>query len=170
MIEFNLKRIKGNKSVTHGRLEIPQANFKCHTLELVDGTDLMYKQNCSLSIGNYQLMRGFHQDSAMYPVLRFKPLGFSRKPCIVLDSGHYRELMNGCIALGTKILDDFSIDQPFDFRNKVKEVFRLICAENDIMVLRIYKSNKFEFEDTSFESTLQGIEGMNYYEEEDDEQ
>lgn len=169
MITFNLKRIRGNNSVIHGKLTIPQANFSCHTLELKDGSELQYKNNCCINVGNYQLKRGFDQMSANYPVFRYIPDGLYQRPRFMLTNGDYRKMSIGDIALGTKIIDNFSIDQPFDFVEKVKDAFEIITTSGEIMVLQVYKSRNYIFDDISFEQTLAGIEGMNFYEEEEDE-
>lgn len=170
MIEFNLKRIKGNRSVTYGRLSVPAINFNCYTLELQDCEQMGFKHNCCLPLGTYQLKSGFANMSPMFPIFRYHVKGFSKNPVIMLTGGNYRELQMGDIALGTSLVDQWTLSQPFDFVEKVKEAFRMVCAERDIMALTIWKSKNYAFEDTSFEATLAGIEGMNYFDEEDDDE
>lgn len=170
MIEFNLKRIKGNRSVTYGRLSIPAIKFNCYTLELQDSEEMSLKLNCNLPTGTYQLVSGFANMSPMFPIFRYHVNGFAKKPVLALSGGCYRELQSGDIALGSSMLDQWSISQPFDFVNQVKDAFRLLCAERDIMALTIWKSRNYVFEDTSYEATLQGIEGMKYFDEDDDDE
>ena len=80
MVQVNLKRKYENNSCTHGILTIPAYNFKCLTLELCDGDNKVYKQDCRISEGMYPLVQGYAQGWPMFPVLKKKPKGFARKP------------------------------------------------------------------------------------------
>ena len=48
MVQMNLKRQYENNSCTHGILTIPAFGFRCFTLELRDGDEQTYKQDCRI--------------------------------------------------------------------------------------------------------------------------
>ncbi|MBO6029917.1 MAG: hypothetical protein J6T44_05300 [Prevotella sp.] len=164
MIEFNLKRIKGNRSVTHGRLSIPRFNFACHTLELADGNDLMFKQNCCINTGTYQLVAGFDQKEPLYPVFRYKPVGFAKKPSFNLEVNDYLHLVTGDIALGVAVDSEWAVRQTIEFADKFRELCREIALQREIMVLTVYKSRHYEFEDRCYEDEIHVIDEMNFFE------
>ena len=92
MIQMNLKRKYENNSCTHGILTIPAYHFRCVTLELCDGDDLIYKHDCRIPEGSYTLVRGFAQQWPSFPVFKKKPKGFAQKPEFHLSANTYMEL------------------------------------------------------------------------------
>ncbi|MBR5749761.1 MAG: hypothetical protein IKY01_13445 [Prevotella sp.] len=170
MIEMNLKRISANRSVTHGRLSIPRFGFQCLTLELADGTGLQYKQNCCIPEGNYQMTGGFDQKSALYPVFRYKPVGFAKKPSLNLEVGDYLHLVTGDIALGVSKSSEFAIRQSEEMAETFREICREMFMAREIVVLTVYRSNHYAFEDISFETQMKDYHDLNFIEEEAYEQ
>lgn len=164
MIQFKLKRIKGNKSVTHGILSIPELNFKCRTLELKDPAALRFMQNCAIPLGSYQLVRGYDQRCAMYPVFRYRVHGFVKKPSFTIEQSDVSHLECGNIALGTALIDDFTIKQTFEFQEAFRELMTRATASQDIMSLVIYKSILYEYEDISYQEVIR--ESYNFIEDE----
>lgn len=152
MIEFKLKRLKGNRSVTCGRLSIPALNFECLTLELKDSAGMMFKQNCCIPLGAYQLVSGFDQRSAMYPVLKRRIPGYVKKPSLNIYDNDYLHLTTGDIALGVAMLDDFTLKQTDAFRDAFTELMRRAMLKGEIMTLVVYKSPHYKFEDKTFET------------------
>lgn len=167
MIELTIKRIKGNKSVTFGRLTIPRYNFSCHTLELADGEGRVFKHNCSIDTGVYQLKPGYGQRCALFPTLRYKPIGFAKKPEIVLENGDYQHMKTGDIALGVGIESNWAIRQTNAFADIFRDLATRMAHTGEIMVLSIHKSKNYSFEDISYEETLQAIQEMNYFDDEE---
>lgn len=155
MVQVNLKRKYENNSCTHGILTIPAYNFKCLTLELCDGDDKVYKQDCRISEGMYPLMQGFAQGSPMFPIFKKKPKGFPKKPQFNLSADCYMELPTGDIALGTERLDNFSIRQSNELATAFKDIFRDVFHRKEIVVLCVYKSDNYRTEDVSFSQALE---------------
>ena len=143
MIEFALKRYEDNGYVTFGKLLIPRINFSCLTIELTDGTDLRFKQNCCINTGSYPLKSGFFQKYAMYPVFRKKPVGFAKKPSFNLDILDYRNLATGDIGLGTARASDYALSTNFELKEKFPEICREVFTSKELVVLSVYKSRKF---------------------------
>lgn len=154
MIQINLKRKKGNNSVVFGILEIPRFDFKCTTMELKDGQDLVYKQNCCLPVGNYLLDRCIAEGSAFFPRLKRKPLGFAVKPRFELTNLSYPQLNTGMIAVGM-INDDFSLKENYELSAKFKEVFTQVFLSGETVVLCIFKGNYYQHTDMSYEEVKQ---------------
>ena len=144
MIEFALKRYEDNGYVTFGKLMIPRFNFSCLTIELTDGSDLLYKQNCCINTGSYQLKSGFDQKCAMYPVFRRKPLGFSKKPSFNLEVLDYRNLPTGDIGLGTARASDLALSTNFELKEKFPEICREVFKAREIVILSVWHSKKFK--------------------------
>lgn len=170
MISFNLKRVHANRSCIHGILSVPRFNFKCYTLELREGEDLLYKQNCSINLGNYILEPGFAQGSPMHPVFKRKPKGFAKRPELRLDKADYMHLSTGDIALGISKEDEFSLKQSFQFSDKFREMCKDIFTRKEIVVLTVYKSRLFDYEDIGYEDTIRIYDDMNFIGDDDDEQ
>ena len=150
MIQIYLKRKYANNSSTHGILTIPAYNFKCLTLELRNGNNLTCKLNCRISEGSYILVRGFAQGWPSFPVFKKKPLGFPMKPEFNLSAGNYMNLPAGDIALGTEIVDKFSIRQSDELATVFKEIFRDAFARKETVVLSVYKSTSYKHEDITY--------------------
>ena len=155
MIQINLKRKYENNSCTHGILTIPAYNFRCLTLELRDGDNLSYKQDCRIPEGNYVLVRGFAQGWASFPVFKKKLRGFPKKPEFNLSADKYMELPVGDIALGIEKIDNFSIRQSNDLATAFKEIFRDAFIRKEIVVLCVYKGKLYEYEDVSYIQELE---------------
>ncbi len=170
MIQLNLKRTKGNLSCTMGILQIPQFEFKCMTIELADGHDFISKQNCSLDEGNYVLEKGFAQMSAFFPVFKRKPKGFAGKPSFVFQDLDYMHLNTGDIGLGVRQIDEFSIQGSTDLESAFKTLFQNIFMNyNEVIVLTIYKSKKFEMTYNEYFQSQREIESRSFLEEEEEE-
>jgi len=150
MIQINLKRKYENNSCTHGILTIPAYGFRCLTLELRDGNDLTCKQDCRISEGSYPLVKGFAQGWPSFPVFKKKPAGFAKKPEFNLSVGNYINLPSGDIALGTEILDPFSIRQSDKLAVAFKEIFQEVFLKKETVVLCVYKSMAFRHEDVTY--------------------
>lgn len=150
MVQVNLKRKYENNSCTHGILTIPAYGFKCLTLELRDGDELTYKLDCRISDGNYIMVRGFAQCWPSFPVFKQKPAGFAKKPEFNLTDGSYSSLPAGDIALGTEILDPFSIRQSGRLAAAFKEIFQEVFLKKETVVLCVYKSQTFRHEDVTY--------------------
>jgi len=155
MVQVNLKRKYENNSCTHGILTIPAYNFKCLTLELCDGDNKVYKQDCRISEGMYPLVQGYAQGWPMFPILKKKPKGFARKPGFNLSADCYMELPTGDIALGTEKLDNFSIRQSDGLATAFKDIFQDVFFRKEIAMLCVYKSNNYVTEDVGFFQTLE---------------
>lgn len=155
MVQVNLKRKYGNMSCTHGILTIPAYNFKCHTLELCDGDDRVYKYDCRISEGLYPLMQGYSQGCPMFPVFKKKPKGFPKKPQFNLSADCYMELPVGDIALGTEMLDNFSIRQSDELATAFKDIFQDAFYRKEIVVLCVYRSNNYITEDIGYFHALE---------------
>lgn len=169
MIQINLKRKYENNSCTHGILTIPAYNFRCLTLELCDGDNLSYKHDCRIPEGTYTLVRGFAQGWPSFPVFKKKLKGFAKRPEFNLSAGTYMELPTGNIALGTKILDDFSILQSDDLATAFKEIFRDAFTRKEIVALCVYKSNSYRYEDVSYHQHLEKVYDFLNKDEDEDE-
>lgn len=150
MIQMNLKRKYENNSCTHGILTIPAYDFKCRTLELRNGDNMSFKLDCRISDGVYVLVRGFAQGWPSFPVFKKKPTGFAKKPEFNLSAGNYINLPAGDIALGTKILGDFSILQSDDLATAFKEIFQDVFARKETVVLSVYKSMTFRYKNVTY--------------------
>lgn len=150
MIQMNLKRKYENNSCTHGILTIPAYDFKCRTLELRNGDNMSFKLDCRISDGVYVLVRGFAQGWPSFPVFKKKPTGFAKKPEFNLSAGNYINLPSGDIALGTKILGDFSILQSDDLATAFKEIFQDVFARKETVVLSVYKSMTFRYKNVTY--------------------
>lgn len=150
MIQMNLKRKYENNSCTHGILTIPAYDFKCRTLELRNGDNMSFKLDCRISDGVYVLVRGFAQGWPSFPVFKKKPTGFAKKPEFNLSAGNYINLPAGDIALGTKILGDFSILQSDDLATAFKEIFQDVFARKETVVLSVYKSMAFSYKNVTY--------------------
>lgn len=150
MIQMNLKRKYENNSCTHGILTIPAYDFKCRTLELRNGDNMSFKLDCRISDGVYVLVRGFAQGWPSFPVFKKKPAGFAKKPEFNLSAGNYINLPSGDIALGTKILGDFSILQSDDLATAFKEIFQDVFARKETVVLSVYKSMAFSYKNVTY--------------------
>ena len=155
MIQMNLKRKYENNSCTHGILTIPAYHFRCVTLELRDGDDLIYKHDCRIPEGSYILVRGFAQYWPSFPVFKKKLKGFARKPEFNLSASKYMELPAGHIALGTAKLDHFSIQHSDELATAFKEIFREVFIRKEIVVLSVYKSISYRYEDVSYHKKLE---------------
>lgn len=155
MVQINLKRKFGNNSCTHGILTIPAYNFRCLTLELRDGNSMTYKQDCRISEGTYILVQGFAQGWPSFPVFKRKPRGFAKKPEFNLSADKYTKLPTGDIALGTEILDDFSIQQSDDLATAFKTIFRDAFIRKEIVVLYVYKGRNYWHEDVTYYQNLE---------------
>ena len=155
MIQMNLKRKYENNSCTHGILTIPAYHFRCVTLELRDGDDLIYKHDCRIPEGSYVLVRGFAQYWPSFPVFKKKLKGFARKPEFNLSASKYMELPTGHIALGTAKLDHFSIQHSDELATAFKEIFREVFIRKEIVVLSVYKSISYQYEDVSYRQTME---------------
>ena len=66
------------------------------------------------------------------------------------------ELPTGHIALGTKRLDDFSIQQNDDLAKAFKEIFRDVFIRKQIVILCVYKAISFRYEDVTYNRVLGG--------------
>ena len=143
MIEFALKRFEDNGCVTFGKLLIPRFNFSCLTIELTDGTDLQFKQNCCINRGTYELKGGFDQKCALYPIFKRRPIGFSKKPSFNLEVQDYRNLPTGDIGLGTARASDLALNTNFELKEKFPEICREVFTSKEIVVLTVYNSKKF---------------------------
>ena len=150
MIQMNLKRKFENNSCTHGILTIPAYDFKCRTLELRNGDNMSFKLDCRISDGVYVLVRGFAQGWPSFPVFKKKPTGFAKKPEFNLSAGNYINLPSGDIALGTKILGDFSILQSDALATAFKEIFQDVFARKETVVLSVYKSMAFSYKNVTY--------------------
>ena len=126
MIQMNLKRKYENNSCTHGILTIPAYQFKCLTLELCNGNKMRCKQDCRINEGSYLLERGYAQGWPSFPVFKKKPSGFFRKPEFNLSADNYMNLPTGDIALGTEMLDGFSIRQSDELAEVFKAIFTFV--------------------------------------------
>ena len=155
MIQVNLKRKYENNSCTQGILTIPAYNFRCLTLELRDGDDMTFKQDCRIPEGSYILVRGFAQMWPSFPVFRRKLRGFARRPEFNLSAGKYMELPTGDIALGIKRIDDFSIQQSDELATAFKEIFREVFSRKEIVVLCVFKGISYQYEDVTY-NQMQG--------------
>lgn len=167
MVQVNLKRKYENNSCTHGILTIPAYNFKCLTLELRDGDDMMYKQDCRISEGMYPLVQGYAQGWPMFPIFKKKPKGFAKKPEFNLSAGSYMKLPAGDIALGMEKLDNFSIRQSDELATAFKEIFQDAFIRKEVVVLCVYKSVNYVTEDVDFFQTLEKI--YDFIKDDDDE-
>ena len=150
MVQINLKRKYENNSCTHGILTIPAYGFKCLTLELRNGDDLDFKLDCRISEGSYILERGYAQDWPSFPVFKKKPLGFAMRPVFNLSADKYMNLPTGDIALGTEMLDKFSIRPSDELATAFKEIFQDAFARKETVVLCVYKSTSYKHEDISY--------------------
>lgn len=150
MIQVNLKRKYENNSCTHGILTIPAYNFKCLTLELSNGDNLMCKLDCRISDGTYPLVKGFAQGWPSFPIFKRKPIGFAKKPEFNLTVGNYSNLPTGDIALGTEMLGNFSIRQSDKLATAFKEIFQEVFFRKETVVLCIYKSLVFKHENVTY--------------------
>lgn len=147
---MNLKRKYGNNSCTHGILTIPAYGFRCLTLELRDGNNLTCKLDCRISEGSYVLMRGYAQGWPSFPVFKKKPLGFAKKPEFNLTIGKYINMTSGDIALGTKMLDNFTISQSDELATTFKEIFQEVFFREETVVLCIYKALSYRYENITY--------------------
>ena len=147
---MNLKRKYENNSCTHGILTIPAYGFKCLTLELRNGDDRTYKLDCRISDGNYILVRGYAQGWPSFPIFKRKPVGFAKKPEFNLTVGNYISLPSGDIALGTEMLDKYSIQQSNELATAFKEIFREVFLRKETVVLCVYKSMIYKYEDVTY--------------------
>jgi len=144
MIEFALKRFEDNGYVTFGKLQIPRFNFSCLTIELTDGSERQYKQNCCINTGSYPLKSGFYQRYAMYPTFKKKPHGFAKKPSFNLEVLDYKNLPTGDIGLGTARASDFALSTSLELQEKFPEICREVFTSKEIVVLSVYRSKKFK--------------------------
>ena len=167
MIELKLKRIKGNNSVQHGRLIIPQLNFKCVTMELAPSNDSMYKHNCAIPLGTYQLVAGFAQLSPYYPIFKKKPIGFAKRPELMCEVSDYLHLPTGCIALGTKQTGTYSIEVSKLLEDTFKELMRNAFISKEIVVLEVYQSEHYEFNECSYETDMKEMTEYNFIEDDE---
>lgn len=167
MIELKLKRTKGNNSVQHGILNIPQLNFKCVTMELAPSNDAMYKHNCAIPLGTYQLVAGFAQLSPYYPIFKKKPVGFAKRPEFMCNVSDYMHLPTGCIALGTKQTGAYSIAVSTELDMTFKELMRNAFISKEIVVLEVYQSGHYTFDDCSYETDMKEISEYNFMEEDE---
>lgn len=147
---MNLKRKYGNNSCTHGILTIPAYGFRCLTLELRDGNNLTCKLDCRISEGSYVLMRGYAQGWPSFPVFKKKPLGFAKKPEFNLTADCYMNLPTGDIALGTEMIDNFTISQSEELATAFKEIFQEVFLKKETVVLCVYKAPTFRHENVSY--------------------
>ncbi len=147
---MNLKRKYENNSCTHGILTIPAYGFKCLTLELGDGDSLTFKLDCRISEGNYMLVRGYAQNWPSFPVFKRRQQGFPKKPEFNLSVGNCINLPSGDIALGTEMLDNFSIRQSEKLATAFKEIFQDVFARREAVVLCVYKSMMFRHENVTY--------------------
>lgn len=166
MIEFALKRFEDNGYVTFGKLLIPRFNFSCLTIELTDGSELQFKQNCCINTGSYPLKSGFDQRCALYPIFKRKPVGFSKKPSFNLEVLDYRHLPTGDIGLGTARASDFALTSNYELKEKFPEICREVFRSREIVVLSVYRSKKFR--KTSVELT-ETIGNFDFIEEDFDD-
>lgn len=167
MIELKLKRIKGNNSVQHGRLVIPQLNFKCVTLELAPSNDSIYKHNCAIPLGTYQLVAGFAQLEPYYPIFKKKPVGFAKRPELMCNVSDYMHLPTGCIALGTKQTGTYSIEVSRKLEDTFKNLMREALISKEICVLEVYKSEHYTFDECSYETDMKELSEYNFIEEDE---
>ena len=163
MIEFALKRFEDNGCVTFGKLLIPRFNFSCLTIELTDGTDLHFKQNCCINVGSYPLKSGFDQNCPLYPIFRKKPAGFTKKPSFNLEILDYRNLPTGDIGLGTARASDFALSTNYELKEKFPEICREVFTTREIVVLSVYRSKKFR--KTTVETTTEHHSNFDFIEE-----
>jgi hypothetical protein len=150
MVQINLKRKYENNSCTHGILTIPAYGFKCLTLELRNGDNRAYKLDCRISEGSYILVRGYAQGWPSFPVFWKKPQGFAKKPEFNLSADRYMNLPTGDIALGTEMLDSFSIRPSDELATAFKDIFQDVFARKETVVLCVYKSMTFRHEDVTY--------------------
>lgn len=155
MIQMNLKRKYENNSCTHGILTIPAYQFKCLTLELCNGNKMRCKQDCRINEGSYLLERGYAQGWPSFPVFKKKPSGFVRRPEFNLSADNYMNLPTGDIALGTEMLDGFSIRHSDELAEVFKAIFQDAFCKKETVVLCVYQSAAFRYEDVTY-SQLQG--------------
>ena len=155
MIKMNLKRKYENHSCTHGILTIPAYHFRCLTLELRDGDSLTYKHDCRIPDGSYILVKGYAQFWPSFPVFKKKVTGFAKKPEFNLSASKYMDLPTGHIALGTAKLDDFSIQQSDDLATAFKKIFQEVFVRKEIVVLCVYKSKSYHYEDVTYHQTME---------------
>ncbi len=173
MLELKLKRLKGNKSVTHGVLTIPQYDFRCRTLELADGSDMLYKNGCCVDKGTYVLRQTVAENSYFMPIFKKKPKGFAKNPQIVFAGLNYLHLATGNIGLGVDPQEDFSIGESTVLKEKALEIFSNCFRNREMMVLNIEVSKNFQYSDLGYydvqkkcEEDLDFIEGFDEDEEE----
>lgn len=164
MIQFKLKRIKGNNSATYGVLSVPELNFKCLTLELKDPSEMRFKQNCAIPLGVYQLVRGYDQMCAMYPVFRYRIPGYVRKPSLTLEQSDINHIECGNIALGTAMIDDFTIKQTFEFQKAFRDLMTRATISQEIMSIVVYKSKNYVHEDVTYREVID--QNYNFIEDE----
>ena len=157
MIKVNLKRKYENNSCTHGILTIPAYNFKCLTLELRDGDNLKCMLDCRIAEGNYILVRGYAQGWPSFPVFKKKPHGFAKRPVFNLSADCYMNLPTGDIALGTEMLDSFSIRPSDELATAFKEIFHEVFLKRETVVLCVYKASTFRHEDVSYNQRLDKV-------------
>lgn len=160
MIQINLKRKEGNNDVTFGILEIPAYGFKCHTMELKDSADLVYKQNCRVPEGAYVLEHSCHEGSPFFPQFKKKPKGFSVKPRFELQNLRYNNLPSGMIAIGKRIGTDpatFSLEQSEALNKTFIELFEKIFHSTELVVLSIYKGKYYQHHDISYHTIVNAI-------------
>ena len=167
---MNLKRKYENNSCTHGLLTIPAYHFRCVTLELRDGDNLTYKHDCRIPEGSYTLVRGFAQFWPSFPVFKKKLKGFVKKPEFNLSASRYMELPTGHIALGTAKLDHFSIQHSDELAIAFKEIFQEVFMRKETVVLCVYKSISYRYEDVSYRQTMEmGYDFLKNDDEDEDE-
>ena len=171
MIQLNLKRKIGNESVVFGVLSIPEYNFKCVTMELADKGDLLYKFNCALPYGVYELKPGYCNGDPMFPILKKKPVGFSVRPKFNLGVSRYDHLPTGDIALGTAHDGEFAVRISRELNETFVRIFKEVFLENpnEIVVLNIFRSKNFVYNEISYEEMLEREANKVFLEEEDDD-
>lgn len=170
MIEINLKRKYGNRTVQKGIISIPRYGFTANTLELRDGSPLTFKQACALPEGTYTLVKGYANNSCWSPVFQFKPKGFPRKPEIKVLQTAFQDLMIGDIVVGKKSENIFGIEFSQDIADAFTTLFEEIFKTGEIVVLVIRRSAVFTYEDISMTEYYNKLEdSLNFAEEEEDE-
>ncbi|MBR6589713.1 MAG: hypothetical protein IKK67_04525 [Bacteroidaceae bacterium] len=173
MLQINLKRKQGNKSVVFGVLSIPKYGFKCVTMEMAPATsDMMYKHSCGIPEGNYTLTPGFSQGYPMFPLFEKKPLGFAVKPKFNLTDMHYNSLPTGDIAIGKAVDGDFALQGSGALNLAFADIFKHFFAENpgEIVVITIYKSKNFVYTEMSYQDVLLEDANRNFIEDDFDDE
>lgn len=141
MIEIRLKRTDENKNVTFGELRIPKIGFGCKTLELMDGSNMRYKQSCRLPEGSYICEMKINKAGFFCPHIKYHVNGFAVKPQFDFENNHFNNIPTGFIAIGSGYPDPYSITRSREidlaFSEACRELFQTYHSQQ--FVLNVYK-------------------------------